>query len=34
LIELSGREEAALRDEQLVQFVDDRGLADAGIAGY
>ena len=32
LVELAGREEAARRDERLVQLVDHRGLADAGIA--
>src|SRR6266404_654359 len=34
LIELAGREEAARRDEHLVQFVDDRGFTDARITGY
>ena len=34
LIELAGRKEAARRDQHLVQFVDDRGFADAGIAGH
>src|SRR5208283_5244663 len=30
-VELAGREEAARRDERLVQLVDDRGFADAGV---
>ena len=34
LVELAGREEPARRDERLVQLVDDRGLADPGIAGH
>ena len=33
LIELAGGEQAARRHQRLVQLVDDRGLADAGIAG-
>ena len=33
LVELAGREQAARRDERLVQLVHHRGLADAGIAG-
>ena len=33
LIELAGGEKAARRHQRLVQLVDDRGLADAGIAG-
>ena len=34
LVELAGREQAARRDEHLVQFVRNRGLANAGIAGH
>ena len=34
LVELAGREQAARRDQRLVQLVDHRGLADAGIAGH
>src|SRR5262249_20968289 len=33
LIELTGRENAARRYQHRLQLVDDRGLADAGIAG-
>ena len=33
LVELARREQAARRDERLVEFVDHRRLADAGIAG-
>ena len=33
LVELARREQAARRDERLLQFVHHRGLADAGIAG-
>src|SRR3984957_13998507 len=33
LVELTGREQAARWDERLVEFVHQRGLADAGIAG-
>ena len=33
LIELAGGEQAARRHQDFVQFVDDRGFADAGIAG-
>ena len=33
LVELARREQAARRHERLVQLVDHRGLADAGIAG-
>ena len=33
LIELAGCEQPARRNEHLVQLVDDRGLADAGISG-
>ncbi len=33
LVELAGGEQAARRDEHLVQLVDHRGLADPGIAG-
>ena len=33
LVELAGREQAARRNEHLVQLIDHRGLADAGIAG-
>ena len=33
LVELAGGEEPARRHQHLVQFIDDRGLADAGIAG-
>src|SRR5215475_9003285 len=32
LVELAGREKAARRDQHRLQIVDDRGLADAGIA--
>src|SRR5260370_6469207 len=34
LIELARREEAARRDEHLVQLVHHRGLPDSGIAGH
>ena len=34
LVELAGGEEAARRHQHLVQLVDDRGLADAGIARH
>ena len=34
LVELAGCEEAARRDEHLVQLVHDGGFADAGITGY
>ena len=34
LVELTGREEAAQRDEGLVQLVHDGGFADTGIPGY
>ena len=34
LVELAGREQATRRDQRLVQFVDHRGLADAGISGH
>ena len=33
LVELARREQPARRDQHLVQLVDDRRLADAGIAG-
>ena len=33
LVELAGCEEAGGRDQRLVQLVDNRGLANAGIAG-
>ena len=33
LVELAGREQPARRHQHLVQLVDDRGLADAGISG-
>ena len=33
LVELAGCKQAARRDERLVELVDDRGLADAGVAG-
>ena len=33
LVELAGREQSARRHQRLVQLVDDRRLADAGIAG-
>ena len=33
LIELAGCEEAARRNQRLVEFVHDRGFADAGISG-
>jgi len=33
LVELAGGEQPPRRQERLVQFVDHRGLADAGIAG-
>ena len=33
LIELAGGEEAARRDQHLVQFIHHRGFADAGISG-
>jgi hypothetical protein len=33
LVELARREQAARRDERLVEFVHHRRLADAGIAG-
>ena len=33
LVELAGGEQPARRHEHLVQLIDDRGLADAGIAG-
>ena len=33
LVELARREEPARRHQHLVQLIDDRGLADAGIAG-
>ena len=33
LIELAGGEEAARRNQDLVQLIHDRGLADAGIPG-
>ncbi len=33
LVELTGGEQPARRDEHLVQLIDDGGLADAGIAG-
>ena len=33
LVELARRKKAARRNQHLVQFVDDRGLADAGISG-
>ena len=33
LVELAGGEQPARRHQHLVQLVDDRGLADAGIAG-
>ena len=32
LVELAGREEPARRHQRLVQLIDDRGFADAGIA--
>jgi len=34
LVELARREKPARQDKHLVQFVHDRGLADAGITGY
>ena len=34
LVELTRREEAARRDEGLVELVHDRGFADTGIPGY
>src|SRR6202042_2571712 len=34
LVELTGREEAAQRDQGLVQLVHDGGFADTGIPGY
>ena len=34
LVEFAGREQAARRDQHLVQFVHHRGLADPGIAGH
>jgi len=34
LVELAGREEAAWRDEHLVQLVHHRGFADTGISRY
>ena len=33
LVELAGGEQPARRHQHLVQFIDDRGFADAGIAG-
>ena len=33
LVELAGREQPARRNKRLVQLIDDRGFADAGIAG-
>src|SRR6202040_1913952 len=33
LVELTRREQAARRDERLLEFVHQRGLADAGVAG-
>ena len=33
LVELARREQPARRDERLMEFVHERGLADAGIAG-
>src|SRR6516165_9002163 len=33
LVELAGRKEPARGHQHLVQFIDDRGFADAGIAG-
>ena len=33
LVELAGGEQPARRHQHLVQLIDDRGLADAGIAG-
>src|SRR5271168_1722416 len=33
LVELAGREQTALRNERLVQLIDHRRLANAGIAG-
>jgi len=33
LVELAGREEPPRRHKHLVQFIDDRGFSDAGIAG-
>ena len=32
LVELARREQAARRHQHLVKFIDDRGLADAGIS--
>jgi hypothetical protein len=34
LVELAGHKQTAGRKEHFVQFVDYRGLADAGIAGH
>jgi hypothetical protein len=34
LVELAGREQAAWRDEHLVQLVHHRGFADTGISGH
>src|ERR1700685_2653432 len=34
LVALTGREESARRDEDLVELVHDRGFADTGIPGY
>src|SRR5882724_11071228 len=33
LIELAAREKAAWRDQNLMQFIDDRGFANTGVAG-
>ncbi len=33
LVELAGCKQAARRDERLVELIDDRGLADAGVSG-